>query len=260
MKRLLYFIVGAFCLAAMTLQLGSCSKKHATVIQLPDSVLVGKSLPTIDGTLSEYFSIVPQAYKIYLNDSILTLNVKVRHEKTYIPPRYVEGKILNPDSLISKYPYLVLVDSLGTPVRSIYMTVDTMSLPQLEVIMKGEPGLETELTFKSQSVSVDGRDSLADVAKNFEMVANLSLYADPATIDRILDTYQRTVAELNDWASGFSAGMAPAGYAAQIIGAAINEEGIAAETATSVLPFMSEQQKERYNKIKSSRTRKAWTL
>lgn len=246
-------------LASGSIMISSCKEeKHATEICLPDSTLVGKSLPLISGSLSEYYSIVPQNYVLNLTDSILSLKVKLRHENTYVPNRFITASIGNPDSLASKYPYIVLVDSTGVQVNNFRLDVDTVMVKQLDALITGDPGMETELTFSSPNVfTVGQKDSLAMVAKNFNIVANLVCDIEPETIDQLLKSYRNAVYELNDWVSGF-AGCPPVGMAAQAMRQLVSKEKTQANTLQSVEPYMSADQLAEYNKIKASRTKSSY--
>ncbi len=256
MKKLVLFLAAAAIFASGASLLSSCGEeKRATEICLPDSALVGTSLPLIDGSLAEYYSIVPQQYVLNLQDSILSLKVKVRHDKTYVPNRFVSVAIGNPDSLASKYPYLVLVDSTGTQIQDFRMDVDTVLISQLDALMTGEPGAETELTFTAlNNYTVGQKDSLALIAKNFNIVANLMSNVDSETIDQLIKSYKSAVYSLNSWVSGFAGG-APMGMAAQAMMQMVNREKAQARTLESVVPFMSAEQVAEFNKIKAARTK-----
>ncbi|MDE6335187.1 MAG: hypothetical protein K2J63_11140 [Muribaculaceae bacterium] len=260
MKRLLLHSVILVILISGISIVSSCKgNKHATSICLPDSTLVGKNLPIIDGSLSEYYSIVPQPYVIALSDSIISLKVKLRHEKAYVPNRFIDVSISNPDNLASKFPYIVFVDSMGVQIKNFRLDVDTLMVKQLDALIKGEPGIETELTFTSPNLlTVEQKDSLALVAKNFNIVANLLSYVESETIDTLLKSYRRAVYELNDWASGFSDG-APIGMAAQMLQQYVDEEKTQANILKSVEAYMSTEQLAEYSKIKASRTKSPYT-
>lgn len=259
MKRILLPVaLGAILISGISVVTSCNEEKHATEICLPDSTLVGKSLPTIDGTLAEYYSVVPQPYVLNLTDSILSLKVKVRHEKTYVPNRFVTVTIGNPDSLGSKFPYIELVDSTGAGIKNFRMEVDTLMVKQLDALITGEPGMETELTFTSPNIlTVGQKDSLALIAKNFNVVANMMSNVDAETIDQLLKSYKSAVAELNSWVSAFGE-FGPSGMAAQTVGFVITQEKQKAAAVKSVEAYMSAEQKAQYDKIKASRTKISW--
>lgn len=239
--------------------LSSCSEeKHATEINLPDSALVGTNLPVIDGTLSEYYSVVPEAYVLNLQDSILTLKVKVRHDKKYVPEQLVSVAVGNPDSLASKFPYIVLVDSAGTQIENFRLDVDTLVIGQLDSLLTVEPGGEIELTFTApNNFTVGQLDSLALVAKNFSVVANQLSKVDSAAIEKMLKSYKGAVSELNSFAAGFSGG-APMGMAAQMFMQILNREKAQARKVESVKQYMTPEQLAEYNKIRATRTKSSF--
>lgn len=259
MKRIfLTAALGAILISGISVVTSCNEEKHASEICLPDSTLVGKSLPTIDGTLAEYYSIVPQPYVLNLSDSILSLKVKLRHEKTYVPNKIVTVTIGNPDSLGSKFPYIELVDSTGAGIKKFRLQVDTLMVKQLDALITGEPGVETELTFISpNTLTVEQKDSLALVAKNFNVVANLISNVDSETIDQMLKSYKSVIYGLNNFVSGF-AGIPPTSMGAHTIGRIISREKAQEANLKSVEPYMSAEQKAEYNKIKASRTKSPW--
>lgn len=259
MKRILLPVaLGAILISGISVITSCNEEKHASEICLPDSTLVGKSLPTIDGTLAEYYSVVPQPYVLNLSDSILSLKVKVRHEKTYVPNRFETATIGNPDSLGSKLPYIELVDSTGAGIKSFRMEVDTLMVKQLDALLTGEPGLEAELTFISPNIlTVGQKDSLALVAKNFNVVANLISNVDSETIDQMLKSYKQVIYELNNFVSGF-VGVPPTSMGVHAIGRIMSREKAQEANLKSVETYMSAEQKAEYNKIKASRTKSPW--
>lgn len=182
--------ISALLLGIIVLSLYSCKEK-ITSVSLPKQEKAGVSLPQTEGSLAEYIEIVPEAYVLDLMTDCPTMTVNVK-----LLQRLISDENAKP--VIGDDTYIALVDSLGAEVTSVRMSLDSISKMQLLTFLSTTAGGQLKLKFKGNPVSEEYKDTIAVLASNIKLIANIDYDIDDKKIASMLDEFESVISSFEN--------------------------------------------------------------
>ncbi|MDE6335188.1 MAG: hypothetical protein K2J63_11135 [Muribaculaceae bacterium] len=178
--------------AILSFLFGCRKKETVTEIPLPESNLVGKSLPRISGSLAEYIDIPTSCYVLDFHDSLPRLTLKIRVAKAKDNLSLVDSEILFDST------YVTLIDSLGIDLSGFILRPDTNQMKTLNTLLKTE-GVFGELTFTGEKVTDEFKHILAMHVRNFHLNGALGFQLKEDEIDTLLNQWQVALKNMNSY-------------------------------------------------------------
>lgn len=256
MKKFLYPFAGIslLCLASTSCQ--ESTENHA------DKVLLSKAnsecyVPAIDGSLGQYYGVVP-ADSVVLNlaDSVLGFDVTLKLNTPYKADKFTRATIVNEDSLRSKYPYIVLTDSAGRAFNNIIFEMDTTSLSQLNKLMSGKTDEQLTIHFSAvNNLDQQAWDSIAPLAVNYKVMANIREDVDTSSFDKLLNNFQAAINNLKEVNRGFGPMGPTTTLMMSLYTPTKNRYDAARVAAKAQYDKMSDTQKARFDKLQAIRVK-----
>lgn len=177
--------------AVIAILVGCAKKEPVTEIPLPTSSLVGKSLPQISGSLSEYIAIPTSSYILDLHDSIPRLILKIRVDKAKEISSVMTSEILLDST------YVTLVDSLNKDLPGFVLRPDSNQIKTINKLLETE-GVFGELTFIGDKVTEEFKDTLASNAQNFHLYGAIGYQLKESDIDALMNQWRSSLKTMNE--------------------------------------------------------------
>lgn len=172
--------------------MGCAKKEPITEIPLPITPLVGKSLPKVSGSLSEYIDIPTSSYILDLHDSIPRLTLKIRVIKAK------EISSIMASGILLDSTYVTLLDSLNTDISGCVLRPDTNQIKTINKLLETE-GVLGELTFLGDKVTEEFKDTLASKAQNFHLNGALGFQLKESDINVLMNQWRSALKEMNEY-------------------------------------------------------------